>query len=326
MDNTQSLPRPVDPVERLRALTASPYPPEPPRRSRIVDAAMKVRRRGNARGVCVTPHLHGGSPADKAQYEYDTAPTFWSGFRCGIEILAGRDVVDVGCGWGGKATFLAEHSGLRSITGFDLPGVFDPGAATAFARSRGVDNCAFETGLAEDMPLPDASFDVAMLDDVLEHVADPERTLAECRRVLRPGGLLLVKFPSIRMMQGHHLDRALTYPGLHYVLSFKRWAAGLNDLLLRSDGEWTFEPFDEVVETKYHPGLTRNLNGLDFAQLRRIAERQQLAIEQLDLVPLSPSANTVARRARAVAYRALWSLPPLKEPLSNRIVFVGRRP
>lgn len=52
-------------------------------------------------------------------------------------------------------------------------------------------------GTIFDMKLPEASFDVVTLWDVLEHTPDPKAVLAECNRVLKPNGLLVVNYPDI---------------------------------------------------------------------------------------------------------------------------------
>ena len=44
---------------------------------------------------------------------------------------------------------------------------------------------------------PDATFDVVTVWDVLEHAADPTAFLTECRRIMKPGGLLIVNYPDI---------------------------------------------------------------------------------------------------------------------------------
>ena len=53
-------------------------------------------------------------------------------------------------------------------------------------------------GTLVDMPdTRAAGFDVVTLWDVLEHLADPRATLAECRRLLKPGGILVVNYPDV---------------------------------------------------------------------------------------------------------------------------------
>jgi ubiquinone/menaquinone biosynthesis C-methylase UbiE len=59
-------------------------------------------------------------------------------------------------------------------------------------------------GSAEKMPFPDATFRAAMLLDVIEHLRNPVRALAEIRRVLAPSGVLLVATPAWRY--GHRND------------------------------------------------------------------------------------------------------------------------
>jgi SAM-dependent methyltransferase len=49
---------------------------------------------------------------------------------------------------------------------------------------------------ASHIPYPDAAFDVAFADNVMEHLADPMAVLGEVRRVLRPGGVFLFKTPN----------------------------------------------------------------------------------------------------------------------------------
>ena len=305
----------------------SPFPPEPARRSRVVDAAMWLSRR-RAATVLETPHLHGGSDEDKVEYEYASPDSFWHAFGGdpGPSDLDGKRVLDVGCGWGGKAVRYAEQTALTEIHGFDLAGAYDPEAPARFARSRGVTNAHFTTGFAEEIPFAGESFDVAMMDDVLEHVGDPVKTIAECVRVLRPGGLLIVKFPSLRMLRAHHLDRAISLTGAHYLLPLRRWAAGLNSWLERHPGSGAFVPFDEVVDTPYRRGVTRNLSGLDVAGFRAAVTASGLEVIKLEIAPLPLSAETAKGRAARALLGAAGRWERVREVFGEAVVFAGRKP
>ncbi len=304
--------------------SSSPYNPEPPRRSLLVEAFVRLSGRSR-RPACRSPHLFGGSGADKVKWEYEQGGKSLdelAGYFSSGE-LAGKDVLDAGCGWGGKAIWYREHLSPRSVSGFDLPGVFDPSAAAAFAREKGVPNTFFTTGRAEAMPYEGARFDLVLMEDVLEHVDDPAEVLAECHRVLRPGGLLVARFPSIRMIYAHHLDRALNFPALHYILPFRMWVAGLNHMLLAGKGA-AWEPFDEVVETRFGRKVTRNLNGMAWKDFRKIAAGSPFRTRALALVPFIPGTGGGFRPKRLL-YRAMKRIPFLREPLSHFILFIGEK-
>jgi SAM-dependent methyltransferase len=69
----------------------------------------------------------------------------------------------------------------------------DPRAA-AVARSRGLE--VYE-GTLEESHLPEDAFDAVTMHHVIEHVSDPIATVRSCRRVLRPGGRLVVVTPNL---------------------------------------------------------------------------------------------------------------------------------
>ena len=311
-------------VDRLRAMSRSPYGPEPPRRSLLVESIVRIARSGRGTGSR-TPHLFGGDDREKVAWEYGQGQAFFDSLSpfSGIELLDGKEVLDAGCGWGGKAVWYARNSHLSSIAGFDLPGVYDPEVSRAFARDLGVRNCFFDTGVAERMPYPDGRFDLVLLEDVLEHVSDPGVVLGECARVLRPGGLAVVKFPSFRMMYAHHLDRALRLPALHYLLPMRTWAAGLNHLLLTSGGTLGYEPFDEVAPTPFHRAITRNLNGLHFSAFREIAGACPLETEVLEMVPFRGAVGK--RSLKRSLYGILYRFGLLREFLSEFVLYIGRK-
>lgn len=101
--------------------------------------------------------------------------------------LAGKRVLDVGCGGG----FFSEE--LARI-GFTVGGI-DPSAGSIEAARGHAAAAGFEidyrVGTGEQLPYDDDTFDVVVCCDVLEHVDDLDRVVRESARVLRPGGLYL---------------------------------------------------------------------------------------------------------------------------------------
>ena len=98
-------------------------------------------------------------------------------------------VLDLGCGAGDLTADLRPAAG--SIVGVDVAE-----AALRRARARHPDLTFLLAGIDGELPLQDNAFDVVWSSEVIEHVADTARWMSEVRRVLRPGGRLLLTTPS----------------------------------------------------------------------------------------------------------------------------------
>jgi SAM-dependent methyltransferase len=100
--------------------------------------------------------------------------------------LAGKDVLEVGCGTGVHARLLAEAG--ANVTAIDLT----PTAVELTRRRLELHGLAADVreADAQELPFADASFDFVWSWGVVHHSADTERVLAEIARVLRPGGRL----------------------------------------------------------------------------------------------------------------------------------------
>jgi ubiquinone/menaquinone biosynthesis C-methylase UbiE len=108
--------------------------------------------------------------------------------RVEAELPSGGTAVDVGCGTGTFALALAARRGDARVVGID-----GDAEILGFARAKpGSGEVEWQEGLAQKLPLPDASADVVTTSLVLHHLLpeDKREALAEARRILKPGGHL----------------------------------------------------------------------------------------------------------------------------------------
>ncbi len=102
--------------------------------------------------------------------------------------FAGAEVLEAGCGEGYGADLIADVA--RGVIGLDYD---EYAVAHVRARYPRVD---MRHGNLAELPLPDESVDIVVNFQVIEHLWDQGQFVAECRRVLRPGGLLLMSTPN----------------------------------------------------------------------------------------------------------------------------------
>jgi SAM-dependent methyltransferase len=114
------------------------------------------------------------------------------------------EILDFGCGTG---AFLEYLDRFGSVIGVDADE-----SAVSFCHARGRTE-VLHAPLGSRLPFSDGAFDVVTTLDVIEHIEDDVAALAELRRVLRPGGLLLVAVPAFMFLWGkqdevsHHQRR-----------------------------------------------------------------------------------------------------------------------
>jgi SAM-dependent methyltransferase len=123
----------------------------------------------------------------------------------GRSSLDGLDILDVGCSGGIVADELHRRGARMIGLDIDIPGL-------SKAHARFAESASFVCADSERMPLAEASVDVVICNHVYEHVVDPERLLAELRRVVRPEGLLYLG-----------LGNRLGVIEPHYRLPFLSW-------------------------------------------------------------------------------------------------------
>lgn len=148
------------------------------------------------------------------------------------EGVVGDDVLDVGCSQG-IATVLLARAGRRVV------GVDNEPPALEFCRRRlSSEKPAVQRRVTlvqadgTELPYPEASFDCVLLGEVLEHQVEPERLLREARRVVRPGGRVIVTTPYGRHPHPDHKQTV-------YIGRLLEWTAGqLQPLELELVDRW----------------------------------------------------------------------------------------
>ncbi len=238
----------------------------------------------------------------------------WSSFA--DTAVQGKDVLDFGCGDGPLSLFLAAEKSPRSVVGVDLERGALERAKEALARSSlppsvHVD---FVQGTVDGMPLPDASADVVVAFDCLEHVMAPLPILREWQRVLRPGGRCLLEWFPFKGPWGPHMESLIPIPWAHVIFGERamfRVAERMYDLPEFVPRHWDLDANGNKKPNKWRQWSSFKeqgyVNELNIRTFRSLVQEAGLGVERLETRSFGGAAP---RRALG---RMLMSLPFLGE-------------
>jgi SAM-dependent methyltransferase len=211
-----------------------------------------------------SPRFHADRPDDlrrpnrrhRLAYIIEALPAGLADLASDLDVPADGRVLDYGCA---DQPYRGFFPGSVDYVGADLPG--NPHASV-------------EIGADGTVPAADASFDAILSTQVLEHVEDPEVYLSECRRLLKPGGRLLLSTHGIMVYHpdpvdywrwtGAGLRRAVESAGLRIDRFEGIMGLTATGLQLVQDSIWW-----------RLPARARPLLALSFQSLIRAADRRE---------------------------------------------------
>jgi SAM-dependent methyltransferase len=181
--------------------------------------------------------------------------------------VAGLDVVELGCGTAYFSAKLARR-GARVVGVDPTPAQLE--TARRMQRQTGIEFPLVEAP-GEDVPLPDASFDLAFSEYGASLWADPQKWIAEAARLLRPGGRLVfltnsmlahlctpdldsdpIKNVLVRPLFGQYRTKWPEYPGVEYHISHGEWIRVLRENGFVLDALHELRPGDHAQTHHYY--------------------------------------------------------------------------
>lgn len=173
--------------------------------------------------------------------------------------LAGKSILDIGCGVGGVDFLLVEKYGAGHVTGIDVEDTVLETARNRAAAKGHEGRTGFCKVWPGRLPFPPASFDVVFSKDAIVHIPDKHALMNDVFRVLKPGGW----FAASDWLIGHdgepspEMKAYIAAEGLDFgMASPKRYrdalnAAGFTDIAINSRNAWYRETArQEVAQMK----------------------------------------------------------------------------
>jgi SAM-dependent methyltransferase len=229
-------------------------------------------------------------------------------------------VLDDGCGGGGMCVSFAEEA--RTVVGIE-PGDRFHDVGARLAAEKGVSNVRFAYADGTALPFKDGAFDLVLSHSVIEHVAKPLEYLKEARRVLAPGGAMLLNTAPYLSSSGSHLPKyKLPFPLPLHLMVGRRAAFAAASWVGRHKPHWfdvdsrssSFVTVPRQGGTKpddllYH-ATVRNLRGHIRAAGLKL-KREDLAISRL-----------VTRNLPAPIARSVPGIPLIRDILVTNMEYL----
>ncbi len=234
--------------------------------------------------------------------------------------VAGKEVLDFGCGYGGLC-FLVADLGAARVVGLDLLGDDIAIARKNAARweSPTLDPEFHVASRNDCIDLPDDSFSVILCFDVLEHIMRYESIIPEWRRILKPGGKILIWWQPYYHPYGHHMHNYVPIPWVHVLFSKKAVAEACTRIYYSPQYKPRFWDLDgegnKRNDKTFHPDYLGGVNGLTIRQFETQCRQYGLVLERREVHPFS--GPTIIRTISAI----LCKIPILRDYFSAYMIY-----
>ena len=163
-------------------------------------------------------------------------------------------------------------------------------------------------------------FDTVVSFDVIEHVRNVSETIAECKRVLKPGGSLILVYPPFYCPTEHHLSMVTRSPAIHWLFDSATLYQAYREIIQeRDDSDWYLPEGNTLQEWE----ALHTLNGTTVADFSEIVAAQGWGADEVSL-PFWPA--TSGRVHRSPLLRNVWKplqlvnkVPGIRELTTDRI-------
>ncbi len=226
-----------------------------------------------------------------------------------LKEISGKTVLDIGAGGGGKTVFYALN-GAKEVTGIDIEKGFVE-QAEMFAAEKKANNVKFVLANAEKMPFDNELFDLCVMNDVFEHLANPEKVLKETFRVLKRQGKVFINSPPYYHPYGAHLSDLIGIPYVHILFPEKVLIEAYKELAKNT------KSYEKRVNLRF--GVVNGKETITYINRMTVKRFEKIIKEEnpfeTKLYKLIPLKNKLKFLLKT----------PLREMFVRMIVFVGEK-
>lgn len=222
-----------------------------------------------------------------AQWQFEKGSEtikFYTGKYSTEDMFKDKTVLDIGCGAAGKSLYYASL-GAKMVHGADVVERYREESKNLSIEKGLEDKFEFHLCDAKNLEFEDETFDTIIMNDSMEHVAEPEEVVKECMRVLKPNGRLFINFCPYHHPFGAHLSDVIGIPWVHLFFSEKTMIDAYKDLMVGiPDGEdrikFRFSKDEKGKETISY------INKMTVKRFNKIMKKLNLKPEYYAEIPL----------------------------------------